>query len=85
MLILGEIEGAVVADGVVGTRRVVVSGAGIAGLATALRLHRAGWKVLVVERAPARRSSGYLVNLLGQGYDAAERLGVLMRFTLLAP
>ncbi|WP_240543006.1 FAD-dependent oxidoreductase [Solihabitans fulvus] len=52
-------------------------GAGIAGLATALRLHQAGWDVLVVERAPARRSSGYLVNLLGQGYAAAERLGVL--------
>lgn len=69
------------ADGVVESgvrpRRVVIAGAGIAGLATALRLHRAGWKVLVVERAPGRRSSGYLVNLLGQGYHAAERLGVL--------
>lgn len=69
------------ADGVAGNgaraRRVVVAGAGIAGLATALRLHQAGWDVLVVERAPARRSSGYMVNLLGQGYDAAERLGVL--------
>ncbi|WP_433260418.1 FAD-dependent oxidoreductase [Actinosynnema sp. CS-041913] len=58
-------------------RRAVVAGAGIAGLATALRLHQTGWEVLVVERAPARRSSGYLVNLLGQGYDAAARLGVL--------
>lgn len=57
--------------------RVVVVGAGIAGLATALRLHQAGWDVLVVERAPARRSSGYMVNLLGLGYDAAEGLGVL--------
>ena len=69
------------ADGIAGSgvpaRRVVVAGAGIAGLATALRLHQAGWAVLVVERAPARRSSGYLVNLLGQGYGAAERLGVL--------
>ncbi|WP_280386065.1 FAD-dependent oxidoreductase [Nocardia wallacei] len=58
-------------------RRVVVSGAGIAGLATALRLYRSGWEVLVVERAPGRRSGGYLVNLLGYGYDAAERMGVL--------
>ncbi|MCP3803151.1 FAD-dependent oxidoreductase [Allokutzneria sp. A3M-2-11 16] len=57
--------------------RAVVVGAGIAGLATALRLHRSGWQVLVVERAPARRSSGYLVNLVGHGYDAAERLGLL--------
>ncbi|WP_017593748.1 FAD-dependent monooxygenase [Nocardiopsis potens] len=57
--------------------RAVVSGAGIAGLATALRLHHAGWEVLVVERAPARRSGGYMINLVGPGHAAAERLGLL--------
>ncbi|MFI9509516.1 FAD-dependent oxidoreductase [Nocardia sp. NPDC052566] len=59
------------------TQRAIVVGAGIAGLATALRLHQAGWEVLVIERAPARRSSGYMVNLIGRGYDAVERLGLL--------
>ncbi|WP_228788467.1 FAD-dependent oxidoreductase [Nocardia puris] len=58
------------------TRRVIIAGAGIAGLATALRLHRSGWHPLIVERAPARRSSGYMVNLLGAGYEAAEQLGI---------
>ncbi|ADH69490.1 MULTISPECIES: FAD-dependent oxidoreductase [Nocardiopsis] len=57
--------------------RAVIVGAGIAGLATALRLHRAGWETLVVERAPARRRGGYMVNLVGWGYDAAERLGLV--------
>lgn len=57
--------------------KAVVAGAGIAGLATALRLHRSGWQVLVVERSPARRGGGYLVNLLGRGYDAAADLGLL--------
>ncbi|WP_430496155.1 FAD-dependent oxidoreductase [Micromonospora trifolii] len=58
-------------------KRAVIVGAGIAGLATALRLHQDGWQVTVAERAPARRSSGYMVNLIGPGYDAAERLGLL--------
>lgn len=58
-------------------KRAVIVGAGIAGLATALRLGRDGWHPIVVERAPARRSSGYLVNLIGSGYDAVERLGLL--------
>ncbi|NMD56535.1 MULTISPECIES: FAD-dependent oxidoreductase [Tsukamurella] len=57
--------------------RVVIAGAGIAGLATALRLHRDGHRVLVVERAPVRRTGGYLVNLLGPGFDAAEDLGLV--------
>jgi 2-polyprenyl-6-methoxyphenol hydroxylase-like FAD-dependent oxidoreductase len=58
-------------------RRAVIVGAGIAGLAAALRLGRDGWRTIVVERAPARRSSGYMVNLIGPGYAAAERLGLL--------
>ena len=57
--------------------RIVIAGAGIAGLATALRLHRDGHRVLVVERAPARRTGGYLVNLLGVGFDAADELGLV--------
>ncbi|WP_435109367.1 FAD-dependent monooxygenase [Nocardiopsis synnemataformans] len=64
-------------DGGPPPRRAVIVGAGIAGLAAALRLHRAGWETLVVERAPARRSGGYMVNLVGWGYDAAERLGLV--------
>ncbi|MEU7675218.1 FAD-dependent oxidoreductase [Micromonospora taraxaci] len=58
-------------------KRAVIVGAGIAGLATALRLARDGWHPLVVERSPTRRSGGYLVNLLGTGYDAAEGLGLV--------
>ncbi|UWZ59945.1 FAD-dependent monooxygenase [Dactylosporangium aurantiacum] len=55
----------------------MIVGAGVAGLAAALRLGRDGWDTVVVERAPARRRGGYAVNLLGAGYDAAARLGLL--------
>ncbi|MET9329079.1 FAD-dependent oxidoreductase [Tsukamurella sp. NPDC003166] len=56
--------------------RIVIAGAGIAGLAAALRLQRDGHRVLVVERAAERRTGGYLVNLLGPGFDAADALGL---------
>ncbi|MEC3917692.1 FAD-dependent oxidoreductase [Nocardia sp. CDC160] len=62
-------------------RRALVVGAGIAGLAAALRLHQQGWDVVIVERASTRRSSGYLLNLHGPGYDAAERLGLVPALT----
>lgn len=51
-------------------------GAGVGGLAAALSLDRAGWHVLVCERAPARRTGGYFVRLAPSGLDAASRLGV---------
>jgi 2-polyprenyl-6-methoxyphenol hydroxylase-like FAD-dependent oxidoreductase len=57
--------------------RAVIIGAGIAGLAAALRLHQAGWETLMVERAPQRRGGGYGVTFGGIGYDGAERMGVL--------
>ncbi|WP_280233615.1 FAD-dependent oxidoreductase [Nocardia cyriacigeorgica] len=78
---MAEIENAARHGAGTRRRRALVVGAGIAGLATAARLHRQGWDVLVIERAPARRSSGYLVNLHGPGYDAAERLGLVPALT----
>ncbi|WP_086666116.1 FAD-dependent monooxygenase [Lentzea kentuckyensis] len=57
--------------------RVLVVGMGISGLATATRLHRAGWSPVIIERAPGRRSGGYFVALFGAGQAAARRLGIL--------
>ncbi|HEU0195965.1 MAG TPA: FAD-binding domain [Nevskiaceae bacterium] len=57
--------------------RVVINGAGIAGTALAFWLGRLGHEVLLVERAPALRRGGYVLNLWGVGYDAAERMGLL--------
>ena len=60
--------------------KVVVNGMGIAGTALAYWLQRAGHETLLVERAPAPRTGGHVLNLWGVGYDAAERMGLLPRF-----
>jgi 2-polyprenyl-6-methoxyphenol hydroxylase-like FAD-dependent oxidoreductase len=58
-------------------KRAIIVGAGIAGLAAALRLQQVGWEPVVFERAPGRRRSGYALHLLGLGYEAAGEMGVL--------
>ncbi|WP_104481397.1 FAD-dependent oxidoreductase [Actinokineospora auranticolor] len=59
--------------------RVVICGAGIAGLTLAERLATRGWDVLVVEKAPRPREQGYMIDFFGVGYDAAEAMGLLPR------
>lgn len=54
-------------------------GAGIAGLTAAQCLSRHGWDVVVLERAAAPRTQGYMIDFMGPGYDAMETLGVLPR------
>jgi 2-polyprenyl-6-methoxyphenol hydroxylase-like FAD-dependent oxidoreductase len=56
-------------------QRALVVGLGITGIASAVRLHRAGWDVVVLEKAPERRRGGYFIALFGTGLAAAERLG----------
>lgn len=59
--------------------KVLISGAGIAGLASAHRLGTLGHEVVVLERAAGPRTTGYMIDFFGPGYDAAERMGVLPR------
>ncbi len=58
---------------------VVISGAGVAGLAAAWWLGRAGWHVTLVERAADLRSGGYMMSLSGPGHTAAARMGLLAK------
>lgn len=66
-------------------RRALIVGAGIAGLAIAVRLRRSDWDVIIVERAPSLRGGGYMIGFGGVGYDAAERLGLLPELRELQP
>jgi 2-polyprenyl-6-methoxyphenol hydroxylase-like FAD-dependent oxidoreductase len=59
------------------SRTVLISGGGIAGPTLAWWLVRKGFVPTVVERAPAPRAGGYLIDFWGVGYDVAERMGLL--------
>ena len=56
---------------------VLVSGAGIAGPTLSYWLKAAGFEPTLLERAPALRSGGYVIDFWGLGYDLAERMGLI--------
>eukprot|EP00850_Spirogloea_muscicola_P002926 SM000011S19104 [mRNA] locus=s11:872208:876883:+ [translate_table: standard] len=58
------------------TPKVVIVGAGVAGLSTALALTRVGIPVVVLERAPALREGGAALSLWGNAWRALDVLGV---------
>ncbi|PRY36093.1 FAD-dependent monooxygenase [Umezawaea tangerina] len=58
-------------------RRILISGASVAGPALAHWLHRYGFEVTVVERAPAPRGGGYAVDFRGASLEVLRRMGVL--------
>ena len=58
-------------------KSVLISGAGIAGPTLAFWLKAAGFEPTLVERAPALRTGGYVIDFWGLGYDIAERMGLV--------
>src|SRR6185437_16614896 len=58
-------------------RRILVSGAGIAGLTLAIELKRRGFAPLVIEREPGLRAEGYMMDFFGSGWDVADRMGLI--------
>lgn len=56
--------------------KALIIGAGIAGLAAAWWLRKAGWDSVVVERSPAVRDGGYMMSLSGPGLETIKRMGL---------
>ncbi|MBC8719656.1 FAD-dependent monooxygenase [Ochrobactrum sp. Marseille-Q0166] len=54
----------------------VINGAGVAGLAAAWWLDKAGWQSVIIERAESLRENGYMLGLSGLGYETADRMGL---------
>ncbi len=60
-------------------KRILISGGGIAGLTFAIELKRHGFDPLVIEREPAMRREGYMMDFFGTGWDVAARMGLIER------
>ncbi|MFI7449763.1 FAD-dependent monooxygenase [Nonomuraea sp. NPDC049714] len=60
-------------------RKVLISGASIAGPALAFWLNRYGFDVTVVEKADTLRAGGYPIDVRGTALDVVERMGILPR------
>jgi 2-polyprenyl-6-methoxyphenol hydroxylase-like FAD-dependent oxidoreductase len=56
---------------------ILISGAGIAGLALAYWLKKYGFNPVIVEKGPSLRKGGYMIDFWGIGFDVAERMGIL--------
>lgn len=59
--------------------KILISGMGIAGPSLAYWLHEYGHEPVLLERAPAPRTGGYVVDCWGIGYDLCEKMGILPR------
>jgi 2-polyprenyl-6-methoxyphenol hydroxylase-like FAD-dependent oxidoreductase len=58
-------------------RRILISGAGIAGPTLAYWLAHYGFEPTIVEKAPKLRTGGYVIDFWGAGFDIADRMGLL--------
>ena len=58
-------------------KNVLISGAGIAGLTLGILLKEKGWEPTVIERDPAMRREGYMIDFFSTGWDVAERMGLV--------
>ena len=56
---------------------VLISGAGVTGLALAYWLDRAGFATTLIELAPAFRRGGQAVDIRGVALDVVEEMGLL--------
>ncbi|MFI2506321.1 FAD-dependent monooxygenase [Streptomyces sp. NPDC018972] len=60
-------------------RKVLISGASIAGPVLAFWLNRYGYAVTLVEKAGAPRSGGYPIDVRGTALEVVRRMGILPR------
>ncbi|MCB0405418.1 MAG: FAD-dependent monooxygenase, partial [Bdellovibrionales bacterium] len=57
--------------------KILISGTGVAGPSLAYWLIKSGHTPVLIEKAPALRTGGYIIDFWGAGFDIAERMGIL--------
>lgn len=57
-------------------RSILISGAGVAGLALAYWLKRYGFSPTLIEKAPSLRTGGYKVDIRGTALEVVKRMGL---------
>ncbi len=57
--------------------RILISGAGVAGLTCAISLARQGFRPVVIEKAPTIRADGFIISLSHASYRYAHKLDLL--------
>jgi 2-polyprenyl-6-methoxyphenol hydroxylase-like FAD-dependent oxidoreductase len=57
--------------------KIIIVGAGIAGLTAAYWLERGGHEITIIEKSPHLRDAGYMIDFFGDGYNVAERMDLL--------
>jgi 2-polyprenyl-6-methoxyphenol hydroxylase-like FAD-dependent oxidoreductase len=57
--------------------KVLICGAGIAGPTLAYWLDHYGFEATIVEKAPALRTGGYIIDFWGTGFEVASRMALL--------
>ena len=62
---------------VLNNKRILICGAGIAGPTLAYWLRHYGFEPTLIERAPALRTGGYIIDFWGLGFDVAEKMGLV--------
>lgn len=58
------------------SRRVLISGAGIAGLTAAYWMHHYDWEVTILEKSPELRRGEFVIDFAGTGWDVATKMGL---------
>ena len=57
--------------------KILISGAGIAGLTLGYWLNQFGFEVSIIEKSADLSREGYMIDFYGSGFDVAEKMGLL--------